>query len=315
MNRFIAVFAFAATLLAITPGAVAQPHSITDASGRTITIADTSRIISIGGSVTEVLYALGLGGRIIGVDQTSTFPKAASQKTNVGYMRTLSPEGVLQLAPSLIIAVEGSGPPDAIEILERASVPFVLVAEAHDGEGVARKIRFIAEVAGVKDAGEKVARAVLDDFAVLAQTRGKLKQRRKAAFVLSMGGGAPIVGGRETSAAAILQLAGVDNAISQFKGFKPVNDEAMLQAAPDAVVVMAERDHALNAATLFAMPAFASTPAAKTRTVVSLPGLYLLGFGPRTAHAAHDLASALYPEAGFPALPARPWTSEAPQAQ
>jgi iron complex transport system substrate-binding protein len=57
------------------------------------------------------------------------------------------------------------------------------------------------------------------------------------------------------------------------------------------------------------MPAFANTPAAKTKTLIGLPGLYLLGFGPRTPHAARDLAAALYPEANIPALPARSWTS------
>ena len=51
----------------------------------------------------------------------------------------------------------------------------------------------------------------------------------------------------------------------------------------------------LDAATVFAHPAFAATPAAAQRAFVSMEGLYLLGFGPRTARAARDLALALYP--------------------
>lgn len=309
------LFAFALGIAMFAAGfgeAAATTRTVTDAEGRKVAITDASRIVSIGGAVTEVLYALGLGDRIIGVDQTSSFPAAARGKPNVGYMRTLSPEGVLKLAPSLIIAIQGSGPPDVIEILESASVPFVLVPEAHSAEGVASKIRFIAEVAGVPEQGDKVARAVLDDFAALAKERGAIKTHRKAAFVLAMGGGAPIVGGTETSADAMLSLAGVDNAVKNVSGFKPVGDEAMIQAAPDAVIVMSDRDHTMNADTVFAMPAFASTPAAKTRTLVGLPGLYLLGFGPRTAHAAHDLMRALYPEAKLPALPARPWVGSNP---
>jgi iron complex transport system substrate-binding protein len=130
-----------------------------------------------------------------------------------------------------------------------------------------------------------------------------------------MGGGGPIAGGAETSAQAIFTLAGVDNALTNIRGFKPVSDESLLQSQPDAVVVMADRDHVMNADTVFAMPGFAATPAAKTRTLVALPGLYLLGFGPRTAHAAHDLAAALYPEAAIPSLPPRPWTSGKTQTQ
>jgi iron complex transport system substrate-binding protein len=93
-----------------------------------------------------------------------------------------------------------------------------------------------------------------------------------------------------------------------------VVDEMVLAAAPEAVVVMSERDHALSADTVFALPAFAGTPAAKTRTLVGLPGLYLLGFGPRSAHAAHDLAARLYPELNLPSLPERPWTKDAKAA-
>jgi iron complex transport system substrate-binding protein len=126
MNRFASLALGFIVLLSSAP-AFAQSRTITDAAGRKIEIKDTSRIVSIGGAVTEILYALGLGEKIIAVDSTSTFPSAALKKANVGYMRTLSPEGVLKMSPSLVLAIEGSGPPDAIEILEHASVPFVLV--------------------------------------------------------------------------------------------------------------------------------------------------------------------------------------------
>jgi iron complex transport system substrate-binding protein len=226
-------------------------------------------------------------------------------------MRTLSPEGVLKMSTSLVLAIEGSGPPDAIEILEHASIPFVLVPEAKDAEGVARKIRFIAEAAGVRAKGEELAQVVLDDFSALSKSLANVKARRKAIFILAMGSGAPIVGGSETSADALFRLAGVDNALAGIKGFQPASAEAMTVAAPDAIVVMSDRNHNLSASTLFAMPAFAQSPAVKTKTLVGLPGLYLLGFGPRTAHAAHDLAAAIYSDAKIPALPARAWTKEA----
>lgn len=307
MNRLVsAIVAFAFLVLSVQAG-VAQSRTITDAAGRKVEIKDTSRIVSIGGAVTEILYALGVGDKIIAVDQTSTFPPAATAKPNVGYMRTLSPEGVLKVSPSLILAIEGSGPADAIEILERASVPFVVVPEAKDAEGVARKIRFIANAVGVPAEGEKVAQAVLDDFAALSKSLAGVKQHRKAAFILAMGNGSPIVGGAGTSADALFKLADIDNALTAIKDYKPANDEAMIAAAPDAIVTMSDRNHNMNADALFAMPAFAHSPAAKTKTLIGLPGLYLLGFGPRTAHAARDLAAALYPEAKIPALPERSW--------
>lgn len=314
IHRYVLWTTFAILLLAAV-AAAAESRVVIDAAGHRVEIADASRIVAIGGSVTEILYALGAADRIIGVDQTSTFPDAASQKKSVGYMRALSAEGVLSLAPTLVLAIEGSGPPDVMEVLSKASVPFVLVPEAHDPEGALRKIRFIAKAIGAQGEGERVALAVREDFDALAAIRGKIERRRKALFVLAIGGGAPIVGGRDSSAAAIFALAGVDNAFDRISGYKPASDEAALAAEPDAIVVMAERGHTMTAETLFSLPAFAATPAAKAQRLIALPGLYLLGFGPRTAHAARDLAAKLYPELKIPALPARAWTGPGDGAQ
>lgn len=98
-----------------------------DARDRDVVIDDPSRIVSIGGAITEILYALGFEDRIAGVDATSLYPPAAlREKPDVGYMRQLSPEGVLGLHPSLVLAVQGSGPKETMDVLEAAKVPLVL---------------------------------------------------------------------------------------------------------------------------------------------------------------------------------------------
>lgn len=291
--------------------AVAAGRTVVDAAGRPVEIADTTRIVSIGGAVTEILYALGLEDRVIAVDLTSTFPARAQEKASIGYMRTLSPEGVLSVDPALVLAIEGSGPKEAIDVLEKASVPFVLVPEANDGEGVLRKIRFVADAVGEHERGEALAAAVGADLATLAEETARISNRRKAVFVLSMGGGAPMVAGDRTAASASFALAGVDNALSGFNGYKQASDEAAFAAAPDAVVLMSEQGHDAKASDVFSLPAFAGTPAAHDSRLIMMSGAYLLAFGPRVAHAAHDLAASIYPELALPALPSRPWTEDA----
>jgi iron complex transport system substrate-binding protein len=81
------------------------------------------------------------------------------------------------------------------------------------------------------------------------------------------------------------------------------------------VVLMADRSHHLSDAEVLSVPAFAGTPAAASGRLIRMSGGYLLNFGPRTAHAARDLAAAVYPELAFPELPARPWTADAPPGQ
>ncbi|HVY21113.1 MAG TPA: ABC transporter substrate-binding protein [Bauldia sp.] len=291
-------------------GAAAEQRTIVDAAGRSVPIADTSRIVAIGGAVTEILYALRLEDRIVAVDLTSDFPERAQQKASVGYMRTLSPEGVLSVAPSLVLAIEGSGPKEAIDVLEKASVPFVLVPEAHDAAGVVAKIRFVADVVGEHEKGKALANAVAADLATVAASRPPQDQRRKAIFVLSMAGGGPMVAGEGTSAADVFALAGVQNALTGVTGYKAANEEASMQAMPDAVVMMSRGEHVANADEVFASAAFAGTPAAHDKRLVVLPGEYLLGLGPRTAQAARDLFVGIYPDRPPPAVPERPWSTD-----
>ncbi|MFG1465009.1 ABC transporter substrate-binding protein [Xanthobacter sp. DSM 24535] len=272
---------------------------------------DTSRIVSIGGAVTETLFALGLGNKVIAVDQTSTYPAAAGALPNVGYARTLTPEGVLSVGPSLILAIEGSGPPETLAVLKSASVPVVMIPEGHDAEGVIRKVEAVAGAVGATEAGARLVAALKADFAQVAGDVARLENRPRAAFVLSAASGTAVVGGAGTSADAMLRLAGAENAMSGITGYKPAVDEAAFAADPQAVVVMSGAGQVLTAPMIFALPAFKGTTAARDDRFVALPGSYLLGFGPRTPQAVRDLALALRPGETLPSLPPRSWAQEA----
>jgi iron complex transport system substrate-binding protein len=258
--------------------------------------AEANRIVSVGGSLTEIVYALDAGDRLVAVDTTSTYPaEALRTKPNVGYMRALSAEGVLATAPDLILALEGSGPPPAVEVLRNASVPILFVPDRHSPEGIAEKIRMVAEALGKTQEGEALAGAVSADIAAIERAIGKIERPKRAIFLLSLAGGRPMAAGSGTAAAAILKLAGAENAVSGFQGYKQVSDEAVIAAAPDVVLTMANVGATLGPDQVFALPALAATPAGRSRALITLDGQYLLGFGLRTASAIRDLAGALYP--------------------
>jgi iron complex transport system substrate-binding protein len=110
------------------------------------------------------------------------------------------------------------------------------------------------------------------------------------------------VAGAGTSADSILQLAGVDNAATGVNGFKPVSDEQLTEFAPDVVVMMRRGttdDH--NASQALSLAGLSQSPAAKTKSLVAMDGLYLLGFGPRAPAAARDLMKAVYAGGGHTA--------------
>lgn len=266
-----------------------------------LTDRDRTRVVSIGTAVTEILYALDLQSRIIAVDTTSMHPpEALEQKPNVGYMRALSAEGVLALYPSMVLAEEGAGPPEVIGLLEAASVPFVTVPSDPSPDGVADKIRTVARIMGRDAAGDRLAAETTSGFEELATARAGLGERRRVMFILSLQSGRVLASGENTAASGILELAGAQNAVAGFEGYKPLSDEAILAAAPDVILVMNRGNHILDADQVFGLPALSNTPAAKKRSLVRMDGAYLLGFGPRTPAAAVDLARALYPDHSWP---------------
>jgi iron complex transport system substrate-binding protein len=307
--RLIAALALALILALTASNAFAI--TIRDAAGRDVTVNDTSRMVSVGGAVTEILYALGLADRIVAIDTTSLYPaRALKEKPNVGYMRALSAEGVLGLNPSLVLAIEGAGPKETVAVLEQASVPLVRVPDHYTAEGIVEKVRLIADVAGAHEGGECLAAQVKADLGALEMLRAKITQPKKVLFVLSFLNGKPMVAGRNTAADGIIKLAGGVNAMDAYEGYKQISDEAVIAAGPDTVLSMRRPQDNLDATTVFSNAAFSTTPAAAAKSFVAMDGLYLLGFGPRTAAAARDLASSLYPTLGRDALPSERKTSD-----
>nr|WP_235855917.1 ABC transporter substrate-binding protein [Mesobaculum littorinae] len=278
--------ALAGALLGIAFAAAAHAQSYPEAR----------RIVSVGGSVTEIIAALGALDRVVARDTTSSYPPRVEELPDVGYMRALSPEGVLSTRPDLVIAEEGSGPPETLEVLRAASVPFVEVPEGFDTEAVADKVRIVAATLGLDEAGEALVRDI-DDRLTAARDSARAATGDtppRVLFILSIQGGRILAAGRDTAAAGIIDLAGGQNAVTAFAGYKPLTDEALAAAAPQVILMMDRSgDHAADDDALFAHPALTTTPAARTGSVVRMDGLLLLGFGPRTPDAVERLSEAL----------------------
>jgi iron complex transport system substrate-binding protein len=295
IRRTLSLLSLAACLGA-GGGVSAAGVTVHDARDRDVTIADPARIVSIGGAITEILYALGFEDRVAGVDSTSLYPaQALRDKANVGYMRQLSAEGVLGLNPSLVLAMQGSGPKETIDILDMAKVPLVMVPETFSEAGLIDKIKLVGHAMGADQRAECLTKVVAGDLAQLRELRAKVTKPVRVMFVMSLLNGRAMAAGKATAANEIIKLAGAVNAIDAYDGYKPVNDEAIIAARPDVVLTIARGKDSLEADAIFSHPAFALTPAAGTKAFVSMEGLYLLGFGPRTAAAARDLSIRLYP--------------------
>nr|WP_254702380.1 MULTISPECIES: ABC transporter substrate-binding protein [unclassified Roseivivax] len=255
-------------------------------------------VLSIGGSVTEIVAALGQEHRLKARDTTSSYPPEVTKLPDVGYMRALSPEGVLSVGPSLILSEEGAGPPEALEVIRAADVSFVEVPDALTPDGILRKIEIVGDALGVPDRADGLAAEVETALAsALRDAERPEADKRRVLFVLSTQGGKITASGTGTAADALIRMASGVNAVTEYEGYKQITDEAVGLAAPDVILMMDRGgDHGVADEDLFDMPAIRLTPAAQTRSVLRMDGLLMLGFGPRTAEAVRALNDALYAE-------------------
>ncbi len=271
-----------AALLSPAAGLHATPSRALDAA---------PRVVSVGGALTEIVYALGVGGLLVGTDTTSAFPEAARKTPKVGYARALSAEGVLSLGPTLVLAGAEAGPPVVIEQIRAAGVRVVRAEAGHGIDVLIANVRHVAAALARDAEGERLAADVRARFDDVQRRIKRSSAAPRVLFVLSHAPNNVQVAGRETAADALMTAAGAANAMRGFNGYRPLTAEAVVAAAPQAIVATRQGVEVLGGtARLLAQPGLGLTPAGREGRVFAGDALWLLGGGPRWPDAVAELA-------------------------
>ena len=260
-------------------------------------LAKARRIVSVGGALTEIVYALEAQGELVGVDTTSLYPAVAQQLPQVGYARTLSVEGVLSLAPTQLIATEEAGPQTVLRQVRDAGVPVAVLNANNRFEGLLERVKQVGQITGRPDPAARLAQSLQQQWSgALAKVRQRQHAPVRVLFILAHAPNQVMVGGRETGADAMLAYAGAVNVMGGqggFAGYKPLTPEAVIAARPDVVLVT---DQGLKASGgvdgILKLPGLAQTPAGRQHRIVSQEAMLLLGFGPRMPQALAELDAA-----------------------
>lgn len=249
------------------------------------------RVVSLGGTVTEIVYALGEGDRLVADDASSLYPEAATLLPRVGYYRNLSLEGILSQQPDLLIASENAGPPEVLERMRAMGVPTVAVSDKPGLESLYERVRDIAQALAVPDKGEALQGRIRSSLDALSGAR---PEHRQAMVVLHRGG--PLLSaGADTSADALLRLSGLENVADEVQGYKPLSAEALASLAPEIIFTTTMSAESAGGLAAFAShPGVAATPAARAGRIVAIDDLLLLGMGPRVADAVALLRDAAH---------------------
>ena len=291
----VSIFVFLGIMLGI---AVADSIEVTDADDETVVIASSERIVSLNGSTTEILFALGVGNNVVGCDASSTYPKGIKEKLpSVGYQYGLNAEGILSLNPTLIIGRDDVRPPQVVQQLRMAGVTVLLLKEPRSFETAKQRLLTISKAVGRKKKAQELTEALDTDIKKLEAKLAvrKAEPKQKALFLYLRGTQTTLVLGTDTAPGAMFDIVGAENAAGNIKGNKPMTAEAVIAAQPDVYVLFTSSLESIGGVDgLLKLPGLAHTPAGKNRRVVTLDGQYLAGFGPRCGRAAFDLFHGIY---------------------
>jgi iron complex transport system substrate-binding protein len=272
-----------------------QPANETSPAAATPT---AERIISLDGTLTELLFDLGYGDQLVGVDVTSSYPPAVNEVPKLGHVSKLNVEAILQLKPSLIFVNADAKDKPALQTLADANITIVPIPSKTSLDNAAHAARLLGKQLGTPEArladyAQQIAADSLTLTKTLAQASG---EKPRVLFIYARGAKQLMVAGAETEAAAMIDLAGGVNAITSFTDFKPLTPEALVEAAPEVILMFESGLASLDGKDGLAnIPGISQTPAFKNDRVIAMDGHYLLGFGPRAGQAANELAKALYP--------------------
>lgn len=239
------------------------------------------RLVTAGGTVTEIVFALGAGERVVAVDQSSTYPQQVTELPSVGYYRELAAEGVLSVAPDALLTIEGAGREDVLKQIAATGVKVIKYPKPSDVEGLKSLISALGSTLGK----EKQAQQLINDI-VSALPTIPPAQNKRAAFLLSAGSRGLMVAGSDTVPALIFERAGILNLGAEHNGYKSVGIEHMMVAEPDFLVAPYHVVMGVGGKEAFCnQPSLALVKAAQQCNLLVMDSLLAMGMTTRLAEA------------------------------
>jgi iron complex transport system substrate-binding protein len=248
------------------------------------------RIITLGGDITEIIFALNEGKQVIARDSSSRQPDSVLKLPDVGYMRMLNAEGILSLQPTLILASEQAKPELALKQIQRTGVKIVKVTGAPTLAAIPEKIRTIAHTIKQPQKGEALINKLNEQLSLI----NTAPIQQKILFIFSHNGTVPLVAGQRTAADSIISTVGAQNALQGFNGYFPLSQEAIIASQPDWILITIEGIHSLGGIEkIWRLPGINMTPAGKNQALLIVNDLGLLGFGLSTPSVMKQIRDAL----------------------
>lgn len=284
-------------LQAVAAGLVqADPIRVEGALGRTVTLpSPPQRIVTIFSSNTELVAALGLTDRIVGIDAFTRYPPQAAAKPVVGGRLGFSVEAIVAQRPQLVVLTPArQAVHQILEAMERIGVP-ALVLTSRTVSEVLGNLTLLAKATGVPERGDALVAGLEGRLVAVAAAVAGRPCRRLVLVTGRLGNGLLLAARRDTYTGDALVRAGGCFALAGNGSVPQVSPEAVLASDPD-VLLLAGRDDDLTE--LIGRPGFSEMRAVRAGRAYAVPRAEFLIPGPRTVDGIERLARLLHPTAG-----------------
>ncbi|MEV0647560.1 ABC transporter substrate-binding protein [Phytomonospora sp. NPDC050363] len=274
------------------------PVTVASADGASVTLTSVDAIVPLSGSLSEIVFTLGLGDRVVARDITATFEQAADLPV-VTRGHDVSAEGVLSLRPGVVLAEKSTGPVEAVAQIRNAGIPIIVFEGASDLSSVDKRIADVAAALGVTEAGDRLRARTAERLEVVRTTIPASTDKPRVAFLYVRGSASVyLIGAANSGAAGLIEAAGAIDAGKEAGldgDFVPITSEAMAAAAPDVILVMTKGLESVDGVDgLLALPGVAQTPAGLDRRVAVIDDGVLLNYGPRTDQVLASLVAQIH---------------------
>lgn len=244
-------------------------------------IKSDNRLVTIGGSVTDIVFALGEGDLVVAVDQSSTLPEKVKDLPQAGYVRAISAEGILSMLPTKILASSDIGPPNVISQLESSGVEFKIFNSPKSFKDVIELVDEISTFLNVEERGLRLKEKLISDQNKINQMKKKLKDSPSIAFFMNpSNSGNYNAAGSGTRADYLIDFIGGINVFKDsFIRYNKINKETILDYNPNIIFVASTGSGQNSKSVFLDDPTFKNLNAVKNNKIIFLDLGYHLTFG------------------------------------
>ncbi len=272
-----------------------QPGTYTDDMGRTVSIDEVpQRIVSHVPSITETLFALGLGEKVVGVSDYCDYPEEAELKPSVGNYFNPSIENIVALDPDLVLT---DGHSENIKGLEGLGITFFVV-DPEDIDGIFKDIELLGKVTGTEGKANKLISDMKKDISYVS-SRVKDAPKVKVFYIIDATDlTLPWTVGPGSFADALITMAGGENIAAQAPSAYPqFSLEEVVSSDPEIIILPAKHGAAFTSPeTLKAHPAWRGITAVRQDRIYTIDGDLVDRSGPRIVQGLKEMAKIIHPE-------------------